>query len=167
MNEIKEYKSKFSGSEIDNRLTKVAENEAKLTKLELKVQEDIADIKPIVINGDVVNAADEEDITSKDNLLKLKDRDGALGMGYVILRKDKTFAEQVTKENTIYEIRYDFDGESATCNIPSDAVLYFNGGRILNMAVIGNNTAIIAPQTEILNNVTIDGTFNNSKVFSE
>lgn len=139
----------------------------KLTELESKVQEDIADIKPIVINGDVVNAADEEDITSEDNLLKLKDRDEALGMGYVILRKNKTFAEQVTKENTIYEIRYDFDGASATCNIPSDAVLLFNGGRILNMTVIGNNTAIVAPQTEILNNVTIDGTFNNSKVFSE
>lgn len=30
-------------------------------------------------------------------------------MGYVILDPNKTFAEQVTKENTIYEIRDDFD----------------------------------------------------------
>ena len=31
------------------------------------------------------------------------------GMGYVILRKDKTFAEQIAnKPNTIFEIRYDF-----------------------------------------------------------
>ena len=46
-------------------------------------------------------------------------------MGYVILRKNKTFAEQVTKTNTIYEIRYDFDlgGESVT--IPEDCVLKF------------------------------------------
>lgn len=31
------------------------------------------------------------------------------GMGYLVLKKNKTFAEQITKENTIYEIRYPFD----------------------------------------------------------
>ena len=54
--------------------------------------------------------ADEEDITrNRDGKLQFKDRAYGNGMGYVILRKDKSFAEQVTKENTIYEIRYDFD----------------------------------------------------------
>lgn len=55
-------------------------------------------------------SADEEDITSDDNnLLKLKDRRPINGMGYVILRKDKPFIEQLQQENTIYEIRYYFD----------------------------------------------------------
>ena len=114
---------------------------AKLTELESKVQEDIANIKPIVINGDVVNAADEEDITSEDNLLKLKDRDDALGMGYVILRKNKTFAEQVTKANTIYEIRYDFE-LSGDVNIPDNSILMFEGGSLNKGNIIFNNTKI-------------------------
>lgn len=89
--------------------------------------------KPIVINGDVVNTADEEDITSDENkLLKLKDRPATDGMGYVILRKNKTFAEQVTLANTIYEIRYDFDLGGADVTIPSNSVLNFVGGSLIN-----------------------------------
>ena len=42
-----------------------------------------------------MNDADEEDITrNADGKLQLKDRAYGDGMGYVILRKDKTFAEQ-------------------------------------------------------------------------
>lgn len=54
------------------------------------------------------------------------------GMGYLVLKKNKTFAEQVTEENTIYEIRYDFDlgGESVT--IPKNCVLKFEGGSLSN-----------------------------------
>lgn len=95
--------------------------------------------KPIVINGDVVNTADEEDITSdENNLLKLKDRPATDGMGYVILRKNKTFAEQVTQPNTIYEIRYDFDLNRAEVEIPENCVLKFEGGSLSNGNVIGN-----------------------------
>lgn len=54
-------------------------------------------------------APDDEDITIEDDLLRFKNRGTEHGLGYVILRRDKTFAEQVTQENTIYEIRYDFD----------------------------------------------------------
>ena len=54
------------------------------------------------------------------------------GMGYKILRKDATFAAQVTDENTIYEIRYDFDLNAGSVTIPAGCVLRFNGGRIDN-----------------------------------
>lgn len=54
------------------------------------------------------------------------------GMGYLVLKKNKTFAEQVTEENTIYEIRYDFNLNSATVVIPSGCVLKFNGGKLQN-----------------------------------
>lgn len=54
------------------------------------------------------------------------------GMGYKILRKDATFASQVTDTNTIYEIRYKFDLNGGTVTIPSGSILKFNGGSISN-----------------------------------
>lgn len=129
--------------------TELDSQDAKLAQLDQKVQEDIAGIKPVVINGDVVNAADEEDITSEDNLLKLKNRDDALGMGYVILRKNKTFAEQVTKANTIYEIRYDFDLKGEEFTMCKKCILFFNGGSLSNGTIIGDGTSIKASNYEI------------------
>ena len=51
------------------------------------------------------------------------------GMGYKILRKDKTFASQVTDTNTIYEIRYPFS-ISENFVMPENCELRFNGGSI-------------------------------------
>lgn len=135
----------------------------KLTKLESEVD----NIKPIVINGDVTNAADEEDITSEDNLLKLKDRSALNGMGYVILRKNKTFAEQVIKPNTIYEIRYDFDLGGATCEIPNNCSLRFVGGKMRNGGILGKNTIIDAPLMYIFEDITINGSWNISQAYPE
>ena len=50
------------------------------------------------------------------------------GLGYVILRKNKTFAQQVTATNTVYEIRYDFDLGATSVTIPAGCILKFNGG---------------------------------------
>ena len=80
-----------------------------------------------------LNDADEEDITrNAEGKLQFKDRAYGDGMGYVILRKDKTFAEQVVKANTIYEIRYDFDLGGNNVEIPHNCVLRFNGGVVKN-----------------------------------
>lgn len=79
------------------------------------------------------NDADEEDITrNADGKLQFKDRTYGDGMGYVILRKDKTFAEQVTKANTIYEVRYDFDLGDKVISLPPGSILKYNGGSIEN-----------------------------------
>ena len=106
----------------------------------------INNIKPVIINGNVTNAADEEDITSEDNLLKFKDRTHVAGtnsgMGYVILRKNKTFAEQVIKANTIYEVRYDFNLCSETIEIPENCTLKFNGGSVKNGTLVANNCEV-------------------------
>lgn len=86
-----------------------------------------------------MNDADEEDITrNADGKLQFKDRTYGDGMGYAILRKDKTFAEQVTQANTIYEIRYDFDLNGKDLEIPVNCVLKFNGGRINNGVFVGS-----------------------------
>ena len=94
----------------------------------------------------VTNFPDDEDIASVDNMLKLKDRevDAAKfqSKGYVILRKNLRLVNGVVKniltqdminqDNTIYEIRYDFDLNGETINVPENCTLKFEGGSISN-----------------------------------
>ena len=99
---------------------------------------------------------DEDLVADSDNELKLKDRtveDG--GMGYVIVRKDKTFAEQVIYENTIYEIRYDFDLDDGSVTVPSGCVLKFNGGSIRNGTLSGY-PVIDAPNVQVFYDMALD-----------
>ena len=113
-----------------------------------------------------MNDADEEDITrNTDGKLQLKDRSYGDGMGYVILRKDKTFAEQVTNENTIYEIRYHFNLGGASATIPANCVLKFVGGSIsngtlaLNNSYLDGNPKILCNVSGSISNKTNDVTF--------
>lgn len=58
------------------------------------------------------------------------------GMNYVVLDKSKTFAEQVTATNTIYEIRDNFSLGNLV-SLPTGCRLVFNGGSLsLNGATI-------------------------------
>lgn len=122
------------------------------------IRDQVNNYKPIVIEGNVTNAADEEDITSENGLLKLKGRSALNGMGYVILRKNKSFAEQVTQANTIYEIRYDFDLNGAEITVPENCVLKFNGGSFKNGTINGNLYNIDAQRYKIFENINIKGT---------
>lgn len=90
------------------------------------------------------------------------------GMGYKILRKDATFASQVTDTNTIYEIRYDFI-LSADFTIPANCVLRFNGGSISGAYTLtGSETKIEAGVVQIFNsNVTLSGTWMVGDAFPE
>lgn len=136
-------------------------------QLSQEIQDAVAEIEPIVIEGDVTNAPDEEDLTSVNqggtDVLKFKDRTYAAlsgnGMGYKILRKNKTFAEQVTEPNTIYVIRYDFIlGEDVT--IPANCVLEFDGGSLDGNSITGNNTRINADAVKIFGaNIAVNGSF--------
>ena len=113
--------------------------------------------------------ADEEDITYNENdKLTFKDRNNIDGMGYVILRKNKSFAEQVTKANTIYEIRYAFT-LSENITIPANCVLKFNGGSISgNKTLTGNNTGINAGLMKIFNtDVIFAGSWNVTESYPE
>ena len=89
-------------------------------------------------------------------------------MGYVILRKNKSFAEQVIKENTIYEIRYAFT-LSKNITIPNNCVLKFEGGSISGAYTItGSNTCIQAKLFKIFDtNVTFAGTWDVSEAYPE
>ena len=115
-----------------------------IDEFEDTIRTQIDEYRPIEITGDVTNAPDEEDLTSVDqggtNVLKFKDRNNLNGMGMIIMRRDKTFSEQLTQTNTIYVIRYDFELD-ADVTIPANCVLEFDGGSISGEHTItGNNT---------------------------
>lgn len=105
-------------------------DKAGLTTLWQKVKTEVATAS---------GAADEEDLTkNSDNKLTLKDRGTEDGRGYVILRKTKSFSEQVTNANTIYEVRYNFDLNGETVTLPEKSVLRFNGGSLKNGIIDAN-----------------------------
>lgn len=112
--------------------------------------------------NDVSFFPDYEDFTANSNMqLKLRDRDASNGMGYKILRTDKTFAAQVTSTNTVYEIRYNFDLDSSTVVLPENAVLKFVGGKISNGTLNGNKTKIDAGKYDtIFDSVILSGSFD-------
>lgn len=107
-------------------------------------------------------SADEEDLTEVGNLLKFKDRPNTNGMGNIILRRNKSFAEQITKENTIYEIRYDFDLNNKSVTIPKNCVLEFDGGSLSNgTIVLSSNNSII---NGLLNYVHLEAITNANNI---
>jgi len=103
-------------------------------------------ITGIKLNDAVVNEVDidfniDRQLQFADRIYNNIEPDG---LGYIILRKNKTLAEQITNHpNTIFEIRYDFNlqnNESIT--IPINCVLKFNGGSINNGTIILQNTYV-------------------------
>ena len=113
-----------------------------------------------------MNDTDEEDITRNiDGKLQFKNKEYGDGMGYVILRKNKSFAEQVIKENTIYEIRYDFDLNNQKVIIPDNCILKFNGGSISNGIIESNNIEIKAYLVKIFDNIVFTGKTKDNNIF--
>ena len=84
------------------------------------------------------------------------------GMNKVVLDKSKTFAEQVTGTNTIYEIRDSFDLSNGSVTIPTGCVLKFNGGKLLNGTINGQDTIVASAPVQIFSNVSFSGTFSNN-----
>lgn len=92
--------------------------------------------------GSIVNNADDEDLESyidgdsnpviRRKTIKQYVPSQKTGLGYVILRRNKSFIEQVIYSNTIYEIGYDFDLGGETASIPANCILKFTGGSIDN-----------------------------------
>ena len=129
---------------------------------------------------------DEEDLTieldGKTQVMKFANRsaqvknDKVSSLGYVVLRKNKSFAEQVKgHKNTIFEVRYNFDlggvfGDTyntAGAVIPENCVLKFNGGKISNGSIFAYRTRIDANPVEIFDNVTFIGNIYAKNLYIE
>lgn len=83
-------------------------------------------------------------------------------MGYIILRQNKTFEEQLTQTNTIYEIRYDFDLNNQVITIPDNCVLKFEGGCLKNGKLEINNTYIKSSNSKIFKNIQVVGSSSSN-----
>ena len=104
-------------------------------------------------NNNITNLPDDEDLEEKCGVIKFKDRDYnpyiSSGKGYKILRKNwvrgyNTLTQNmINKENTIYEIRYDFDLKGQEIIIPEGCVLKFEGGSFKNGTIKNNRTMVI------------------------
>ena len=100
----------------------------------------------LLSSGKVTNLPDNEDLTTQGIALKFKDREynpeQASGKGYKILRKNWTIVdnnninlltqEMINDIKTVYEIRYDFNLNGQTINIPNGSILDFKGGSLNN-----------------------------------
>lgn len=83
-----------------------------------------------------------------------------ISMGYFPLEK-KDFVLQVTDENTIYEIKYNFDLGGKEIVLPANSVLKFTGGSLSNGTIVGNNVTIESPLVKIFHSdLNFKGSFN-------
>lgn len=134
--------------------------------------------QPIVIEGNVVNAPDEEDLTSVNDLLKFKNKsyfpENYSGLGRVFLRKNIVNGENVltqammSESNTIYIIQYDHTlNEDIT--VPANCVLEFDGGSLSgNKTLTGNNTGISAGLVKIFHtDIVLAGTWGIDEYYPE
>ena len=132
------------------------------------------DSKEILLNGESYgNAvpADEEDLTSVNGALQLKDRevnaDNFQSKGYVILRKNIVDGKNVLTQdminqpNTIYEIRYDFDLNGEKITLQEKVCLKFKGGKLANGQLILNDTYLSGMVALLCD---FDGTIANSEL---
>lgn len=109
--------------------------------------------------------ADEEDVTAVEGKIKFKDRDTTNGMGYKILRLPENgilTQDMINESNTIYEIRYNFDLNGATITIPENCTLKFEGGKLSNGTINGENLDILGQGID--KNVLLTGTTKGNRV---
>lgn len=130
------------------------------------------------IQGTDIDINEEDLSLGDDDKLELANREynpnTFSGKGYKILRKniqnDTNILNQemFDEENTIYEIRYDFNLNGNTISIPNNCILNFIGGSINNGNIIGNNTNIesISKYSCILN-ANLSGIWKISEGYPE
>ena len=162
------YISKFTGAQIDDLLDKSKTMGAAVDELaqDVAAKEDAANkVASIDASADdthypsakavktaLTNLADDEDLTSVDNALKLADKTydpiTYSGMGRKYLRKNLVDGKNILTQamlpsaNTIYIIQYDYDLNGATITIPANCTLDFQGGSLTNGTVTFSNTEL-------------------------
>lgn len=81
----------------------------------------------------------------------------------MVLKSNLSFVSQVTDQNTIYIIRWNFDLRGLNVIIPSGCLLKFEGGSISNGTLTGDQTILIYNQPiEDIVTATLSGTWKYS-----
>lgn len=172
---------------IDNVITDIEESkEAAILDIQNKGQETLdklnnQQVSPDMLSqatkdyinaaggGTITNLPDDEDITEINNTLQFKNRQNDSsrgGKGYVILRTGKDLNSQISEiDNTIFEVRYDFNLNGETIRLGNNCVLLFNGGSFYNGNLVLNDTLISSPLVKIFgDNLTLSGSFQNTSL---
>lgn len=120
--------------------------------------------------GNINNYPDDEDISSVHGQLKLAnkryDPNNYSGKGRQYLRKNLIAGRNILTQsmmcwpNTIYIVQYDYELDDRTVIIPEGCILQFDGGNLNNGIIVGNNTNILSPISEIFTNMSLKGTWN-------
>lgn len=86
----------------------------------------------------------------------------------IVLCPDSDLQKQLIYDNVTYLIQNEFNLDGQTIYLPNKSVLrFFGNGQFFNGTICGNQSKINAKQRLILNNIQVEGTWNNEKVFSE
>lgn len=87
--------------------------------------------------------------------------DGIHGMGVKVIKPGNNLTT-LKQTKTKYIIRYDFNLNKSTWNVPADSILVFDGGSIKNGCIIGSNTTIVNNNPTIFGlDVTLKGSYTN------
>ena len=84
-------------------------------------------------------------------------------LGYKVLDPNGSFEAQVTKINTIYEIKDSFNLEGKTVNLPSNVTLKFNGGQIINGTLNCEKTTFSG---DVKIKTSLQGSIKNDAIYS-
>lgn len=88
----------------------------------------------------------------------------AAAYNYKTLKRSQSFARQVQKSHTVYEIKHDFDLRGETVQIPADCILKFTGGHLKNGSLVFDNSIIECAYSDALERIGISGTLANHEV---
>lgn len=103
---------------------------------------------------------DTSQLATKEEVTELGSEVGKVTKNIVILDGTKPFAEQVTDANTIYDVRDVFDLGGDTATIPTGCTLKFNGGKLSNGTLEGQNTSVeVVGVCEVFDGVSFVGTW--------
>jgi hypothetical protein len=118
------------------------------------------------IFGGILHEGEVLRVLGSQGLQGEKGEESDKGLRQIILKEDLPFSDQLSEINTVYVVRYDYNLDDSEVTIPTNCTLKFEGGRISNGSIIGQETRIISNTDNILSNVSISGTFKNDYVYS-
>ena len=133
------------------------------------------DISPVIATDIITNSEDIVKNNSKELEFANKEYNPEQfsGLGRVYLRnnivdgKNILTQEMINKPNTTYIIQYDYDLTQSKINLPKNSMLSFQGGKISNGTIIGNNSTLNSDLVQIFNNIILEGEWNINQSYPE
>lgn len=129
-------------------------------------------------NRSITNLADEEDITSVNNLLKFKDKEYNVpnysGLGIKYLRKNiidgvNTLTQDMIDEDyTIYVLQYDYCLGGETITLPDHSIIFWKGGSLSEGTINLNKCRILGayqPTDLFADSISLDGDWAQGQLF--